>query len=415
VAHVARRLVTCDPARATGTDPLGAIKDGALIVEGDRVAWVGKHEDLPMDTPVVDHGDVVLTPGLVDAHTHACWAGSRHAEYAVRMAGGDYEAIARAGGGIVSTHRAVAAATFESLASTLRGRLARMAALGVTTVEVKSGYGLEPDAERKQLRAIRAVSDDASLPRVVSTFLALHSLPPSARADRAAYVRRAAEELVPEVAELGLADFVDAYVDREAFQVDEARPLFEAARRAGLGVRAHVGQFFDVGGAELAADMGAASIDHVEHIGAAGVARVAAAGTRVVLLPVASFTLAQAPPPIQAFRDAGIELVVASDANPGTAPTESLPLALAFAVRAYGLTPAEALLGATRNAAASLRRPGDSCARGILAAEGAADFVVWDLPHELSLVQPWGVSRTRLVVRGGRAIYEATAQDRSPA
>jgi len=133
VAHVARRLVTCDPARATGTDPLGAIKDGALIVEGDRVAWVGKHEDLPMDTPVVDHGDVVLTPGLVDAHTHACWAGSRHAEYAVRMAGGDYEAIARAGGGIVSTHRAVAAATFESLASTLRGRLARMAALGVTT------------------------------------------------------------------------------------------------------------------------------------------------------------------------------------------------------------------------------------------------------------------------------------------
>jgi imidazolonepropionase len=412
-AHAARRVVTCDAERGTPADRLGVIEDGAVIIEGDRVTWVGRRREVPEGVPVTDHGDVVLTPGLVDAHTHACWAGSRHAEYAVRMAGGDYEAIAQAGGGIVSTHRAVASMDVDELTRSLASRLARMATLGVTTVEVKSGYGLEPDAEMKQLTAIGRAANDASLPNVVPTYLALHALPPSARSDRKGFVRRIAETLVPHVATQGLARFVDAYVDRDAFQVAEARLVFEAARRAGLGVRVHVGQFADIGGAELAAELGAASVDHLEHVSVAGIARLVAARTRVVLLPTASFTLAQAPPPVALLRDAGVEMVVASDANPGTAPTESLPLALAFAVRAYGLTPEEALLGATRHAAASLEIPGATARarRGALLAGSAADFVVWDLPHELAIVQPWGVSRTRLVVRDGRVLHTAPRVD----
>lgn len=400
--------MTCDPSRATDTDLLGVIEDGVLVVDGARIAWVGPRSALPVNVHVINHGDVALTPGLVDAHTHACWAGSRHAEYAVRMAGGDYEAIAKAGGGIVSSHRLVMDATTENLARELAARLTRMATLGVTTVEVKSGYGLEPEGERRQLRAMQEVARDPSLPHVVPTFLALHAIPPSARADREGYVRRVADEMVPEVASAGWATFVDAYVDRAAFQVDEARRVFEAALRAGLGVRIHIGQFSDIGGAELAADLGAASVDHLEHVSPAGIARLAASGTRAVLLPTASFTLAQPPPPVRALMEAGVEIVVASDANPGTAPTESLPLALAFAVRSYGIEPSHAILGATRAAAASLRcfGPKVPLARGALVAGGAADFVVWDLPHEHAIVQPWGLSRTRLVVREGRALHE---------
>lgn len=410
IAHAARRVVTCDPNRATLDDPLGVIEDGVIITEGSRILHVGRRAEHPQEA-VIDHGDVVITPGLVDAHTHACWAGSRHGEYAVRMAGGDYEAIARAGGGILSTQRAVSASSLGDLVSSLSARLRRMATLGVTCVEVKSGYGLEPDIERRQLLAIQRAASSSSLPRVIPTYLALHALPPSAVADRSGYVRRAAEELIPELAAARLAEFVDAYVDENAFTVPEARRVGQAARQAGLGVRLHVGQFADVGGAELAAELDAASADHVEHVSAAGVTALARSRTAAVLLPTASFTLQQSPPPIQALRDAGVTLVVASDANPGTAPTESLPLAMAFAVRAYGLTPHEAILGATRHAAATLGHGGASSreARGVLQPEAAADIVVWDLPHELALIQPWGVSRTRLVIRDGLVIYDCAS------
>jgi len=400
VAHAAPRLVTCDPSRATPADPLGVIEDGAVVVEDARVAWVGAVADLPAGTPLTKHAAAVITPGLVDAHTHACWAGSRHAEYAVRMAGGDYEAIARAGGGILSSHRAVAAATVEELAGELAARLRRMAALGVTCVEVKSGYGLLPEHEEKQLRAIAEVSKDDSLPRVVPTFLALHALPPGASRD--AYVERVATELVPRLAPLYA--FVDAYVDQNAFRVEDARRVGLAAKAAGRGVRLHVGQFADVGGAELCAELGAASADHLEHLTPEGAKQLGAAGTHAVLLPVASFTLGQAPPPVAWLRAAGVPLVVASDANPGTAPTESLPLALAFAVRTYGLTPAEAILGATRLAAASLGKATPGELRGALVPGARADLVVWDLPHEVALVQPWGTARARQVMRDGRAL-----------
>jgi len=406
--YAAARVVTCDTALATRDDPLGAIDDAAVVVDGETIVWVGPRAGAPPDVSFVDLGDCVVTPGLVDAHTHACWAGSRHAEYAVRMAGGDYRAIAEAGGGILSTHRAIAAAAEGDLAALLAQRLARMAALGVTTVEVKSGYGLEPQEELKQLRAIATAAARVDLPAVVPTFLALHALPERARgdrADRARYVRAVAQETLPAVVEARLARFVDAYVDQNAFTPDEARLVCEAARARGLGVRLHVGQFADVGGAELAADLGARSVDHLEHVSDAGIACLAAAGVHAVLLPMASFTLAQAPPDVRRLRAGGVPLVVASDANPGTAPSESLPLALAFAVRVYGLSPAEAILAATRSAAASL----GLADRGVLRAGARADLVVWDLPHENAIVQPWGTPRTRSVLCGGRELTRAAS------
>ncbi|WP_394850451.1 imidazolonepropionase [Pendulispora brunnea] len=399
-AFAAYRIVTCDEARATAGDPLGAISEGAVVLEAGKIAWAGRRQELDPALPVTDLGNVVVTPGLIDAHTHLAWAGSRHGEYAVRMAGGDYEAIAKAGGGIVSTFRAVADATPEQLRALLVARLRRVAQLGVTTCEVKSGYGLLPEHELKQLRVIASCANEADLPGVVPTFLALHALPPEARADRAGYVRRVIDELLPRVKEENLATYVDAYLDANAFQIDEGRALGERARSFGFQLRLHVGQFADIGGAELAAELGAHSVDHLEAVGDAGIAALREAGTHAVLLPIASFTLKQAPPPVAKLRAAGVPLVVASDANPGTAPTESLPLALALAVRNYDVTPEEALLGATRLAARSLGLND----RGTLRAGAAADLVVWDLPHEHAIVQPWGTPRTRLVLRNGVAI-----------
>lgn len=401
----AARVVTCDPARATAADPLGVIERGAVALAGGRLVAVGPDAELRArfpEAPLEVYPDFVITPGLVDAHTHAAWVGSRSNEYAMRMAGADYEAIARAGGGIVASMRAVRAADPGDVAVELFARARRMRAMGVTTIEVKSGYGLDREGELKQLAAIRtlATRGDATCPRVVPTFLGLHALPPEANGDRDTYAQHVTEVVLPRVVQHGLARYADAYVDRSAFSVAQARPFLEKARSCGLGVRVHVGQFADVGGAELAADVGAATADHLENVREAGIARLAEAGVRAVLLPVASFTLGQAPPPVAALRRAGVRMVVASDANPGTAPTESLPLAMALALRMYGMTVAEVLLGATREAAASLGLGG---ATGALREGLAADLVVWDLPHETAILQPWGLPRAHRVYRDGVA------------
>ncbi|AKT41072.1 imidazolonepropionase [Chondromyces crocatus] len=398
---VAPRVITCDPARTRPGDPLGVVEDGAVLVEDGVIRAVGARAELlgsEAGGVRVHAVEGVVTPGLVDAHTHAPWMGSRDAEYAVRLAGGDYEAIAAAGGGIVSTMRAVRASSVEALSATLVERLRRMATLGVTTVEAKSGYGLDEASERRQLEAVAEAGRDASLPRLVPTYLALHAVPPEAHGDRSAYARQVAERWLPAIAAAGLCRYVDAYVDRSAFSVEDTRPLLARARDLGLGVRLHAGQFADVGAAELAAEFGAASADHLEQVGPAGIEALAARGVAAALLPLASFTLRQAPPPVDALRAAGVPLVVASDANPGTAPTESLPLAMAFAARLYGLTVAEVLLGATREAARTL---GLEASVGVLRPGLQADLVAWDLPHENALIQPWGCPRTRMVLRGG--------------
>ena len=399
------RFVVAAGRVAPGSSP--AFEDGAVLVEAGRVRAIGRRADVlaaAAGAPLIhDAPEGVITPGLVDAHTHSAWMGSRHDEYAVRLGGGDYEAIAKAGGGIVSTMRAVRAATTESIVTSLRARLRRMAAMGVTTVEIKSGYGLDEEGERKQLEAIAEVARDPSLPRVVATYLALHAIPPERKADRAAYVDDVATKWLPAVAAAGLARFVDAYVDRAAFTVDEARTVLAKARALGLGVRIHAGQFADVGAAELAAELGAHSADHLECVSAAGLAAMAAKGTAAVLLPVASFTLGQAPPPVAAMRASGVRMIVASDANPGTAPTESLPLAMAMAARAYGLTPEETFDGATVHAARSL----DLGDVGTLDLGASADLVVWRLPHERALIQPWGAPPIAAVIARGVPLITA--------
>jgi imidazolonepropionase len=395
------RLVTCDPGRVSPSDPLGVVEDAAILVEGALVAAVGARAELVARYPDVRvvAAPGLVTPGLVDAHTHAPWMGSRDGEYALRMAGAGYETIAAAGGGIVATMRAVRAATRDEIAAELVARLRRMAALGVTTVEAKSGYGLDESSERKQLEAIAEAARARGVPRVVPTYLALHALPPEAGGDRAGYARRVAEAWLPAILGAGLCRFVDAYIDRNAFSVAEARGVLTLARERGVGLRLHVGQFADIGGAELSAELSAASADHLEHVGPAGIEAMAGAGVRAVLLPVASFTLKQEPPPVAELRAAGVPLVVASDANPGTAPTESLPLALALAVRGYGLGVAEALLGVTREAAASL-----GLRVGAIRAGWEADLALWDLPHENAIVQPWGLGRARATLKAGEVI-----------
>ncbi len=390
------RLLTFDPRISDADNPLGAIENACIAFERGRISFVGNQLDHPGSQlfPLVP----LLTPGLIDAHTHACWVGSRHDEYAIRMAGGDYREIAARGGGIVASSRALAAATEDEIERTLLHRLRRMLSLGVTTCEVKSGYGLLPELELKQLRAIAKVATNRDAPSIVPTFLALHSVPLEHQLDRDGYISAVRDNTLPRA--VALAQFVDAYVDANAFTVDEARGIASNARALGLGVRLHVGQFADVGGAELAAELGALSADHLEHVSARGIDALAAAGTAACLLPVASFTLGQNPPPIAALREAGVALVVASDANPGTAPTESLPLALALAVRLYGLTPEEALIGATRNAARCLGLHD----RGMLQIGARADVVAWDVAHEYALVQPWGTSKARTVIVGGARV-----------
>lgn len=385
---------------------LDAIDDGAVAIEGERIAFVGRRASLPERfAALAPIAAPLVTPGLVDAHTHAAWVGSRDEEYAAKLAGEGYEAIAARGGGIVASMRALEASGVVAIAGVLRARLRRMATLGVTTVEVKSGYGLRPDLERRQLEAIAIVARDPSLPRIRPTFLALHALPPESRGDarkRAAYVERATS-MVEEVARDRLAAFVDAYVDRNAFTVDEARAVGRAARESGLDLRLHVGQFADVGGAELAAELGARSVDHLEVVSPRGIEALARANVIATLLPTAAFVLQQAPPDVDALRRASIPLGVASDANPGTSPTESLPLALAFAARSFRLSVDECLLGVTVVAARSLALDDVGTLR-----EGArADLVAWDLPHERALLQPWGVPRAAVVVRDGRILHRA--------
>lgn len=396
IAIVAKRVVTMDPERNTSDSFLGAIEDAAVVVEGGLIAWIGSRASCPPADERIEAN--LVTPGLCDAHTHAAWSGSRHLEYTMKLAGRDYRDIAKAGGGIVSTHRAIAAISEEALTIELQARLRRMASLGVTTVEVKSGYGLEPEHELKQLRAIRSAASDPTLPRIVPTFLALHAMPPSA-SDRASYIAGQVV-LIAEVASRGLAKYVDAYIDGNAFSVEEARPALTAANTAGLAIRLHIGQFAEIGGAALAAEFGAHSVDHMENVTEQSLALLRDAGTHVGLLPTASFVLNQTPPPIELFRAANLPLVVASDANPGTAPSESLPLALAFAARLYKLTAEEALRGATTNAARSLNLPN----LGALITGTPADLVAWDLPHEYALLQPWGVKKTTQVFRDGQRL-----------
>lgn len=383
----ADRLIT-DCRLATmveGGEPYGAVEDGAILIEDGRIVWAGARADLPAHEAVETErlGGRWVTPGLVDCHTHLVFGGDRSGEFEQRLGGATYEEIARAGGGIVSSVAATRAASEDQLYASAVGRLAGLKATGVTTVEIKSGYGLDHDSELKMLRVARRIGREAGV-RVRTSYLGLHAVPPEHRADRAAYVDKAVDEILPAAHAEGLVDAVDAYCEPIAFSTEEVGRLFDKARALGLRVKLHADQLSDGGGAALAAKYGALSADHIEHTGVAGVRAMAEAGVVAVLLPGAYLMLRETtPPPVALLREHGVAIAVATDCNPGTSPVASMTAAINLACVQFRLTPEEALAGATRIAARAL---GLEAEIGTLEAGKAADLAVWDIarPAELA-------------------------------
>jgi imidazolonepropionase len=371
-------LATCRA--GGGQDRIHPVRDAALAWEGDTIRWVGPAADLPgelADAPAADAAGRLVVPGLVDAHTHLAFGGWRADEFERRIRGESYEEIAASGGGIAATVRATRAASSEELEDRCRRFLGAMAGLGVTTVEAKSGYGLSGEEELRILEVYRRLGEDSAAPAVVPTFLGAHAVPPGWGGSRKELVDRIAGSWVPAVAERGLARFCDVFVEEGAFGRQEARTVLEAGAAHGLRPKLHADQLSEGGGAELAAELGAASADHLEHVSAAGARAMAEAGVVGVILPLAGLYLDQAPAPARTLVDAGVAVAVATDFNPGTAPSYHLPLAMTLACLRGGLTPAEALKGATVVAA---RAVGEEDRVGSLEEGKAADFAVLDAP-----------------------------------
>ena len=368
-------------------NPLGLFPNAAIGIADGRIVRVGKRTELAgfRARDVVACGGAWVTPGLVDCHTHLVFGGTRANEHAMRRAGATYEEIAKAGGGIASTVKATREAGTDELRDQSRRRLHALMKGGVTTVEIKSGYGLDTASEIRLLNAARAIGRDEPV-RLVTTLLALHALPPERKDDRDAYVRMVAEEMIPAVARAGLASSVDAFCESIAFTPAEVERVFTAARANGLPVRLHAEQLSNQNGAALAASYKALSADHLEHLDALGARAMAATGTVAVLLPGAYYALQEVrKPPVQLLRDTGVPIAIATDCNPGTSPLLNPQLAMNMACTLFGLTPEEALQGMTVNAARAL---GLAHEVGTIEAGKAADLCVWRV-GELSELGYW--------------------------
>lgn len=382
--HNLRLVSMADPSDITPV-PAQAI----LAVDG-RIAWVGPEAERPEaagDAEEIDLGGRLVTPGLIDCHTHLVHGGDRAREFELRLAGASYEEIARAGGGIVSTVAATRAAGEDGLVASALPRFDRLIAEGVTTVEVKSGYGLDVESELAQLRAARRLGRERHV-SVHATFLGAHALPPEYRDDRAGYLRLVIDQMLPAVATEGLADSVDAFCEAIAFTPDEVDELFTAARRIGLPVRLHADQLSNLHGAALAARHGALSADHLEHTDEAGAAAMAAAGTVAVLLPGAFYFIRETKlPPVELFRRHGTRMALATDCNPGTSPLTSPLLVMNMAATLFRMTIPECLAGMTINAAAALGLAGET---GTIEAGKWCDLAVWDAERPAELVYRMG-------------------------
>ena len=366
-------------------EPYGAVDDGALLIRDGRIVWAGARADLPQHEAARTDGlgGRWVTPGLIDCHTHLVFGGDRSGEFEQRLGGTSYEDIARAGGGIVSTMAATRAASADALYASALGRLAGLKATGVTTVEIKSGYGLDRDSELKMLRVARRIGREAGV-RVRTSYLGLHAVPPEWKADRNRYVDLAVDEILPAAHAEGLVDAVDAYCEPIAFAPEEVARMFDKAIALGLPVRLHADQLSDSGGASLAARYQALSADHIEYTGEAGVRAMGLAGVVAVLLPGAYLMMRETtPPPVELVRRHGVAMAVATDCNPGTSPVASMTAAINLACVQFRLTPEEAIAGATRIAARALGLEDEI---GTLEAGKAADLAVWDIerPAELA-------------------------------
>ena len=386
------------------------ISGAALRAENGILVFVGTEDEYRVryrGSPAavsIDASGKTLLPGFVDAHTHPVWAGDRGEEIGRRLAGESYAAIAAAGGGIQATVRATRQAPRAELARLLRVRLERMRDHGTTTVEAKSGYGLTPETEIAALEVIADAAVESDLPRVVPTLLAAHEVPPEFRADRAGWIRAIVRDIVPEVARRRLARFCDVFCDEGVFTVDESRTILEAARAAGLGLRIHADELARSGGAFLAAELRAASADHLLRIGGEEIEALAHGPTVATLLPGTGWWMRSNQAPARALISAGVPVAVATDSNPGTCLTESIPAAAAHACLDAGLSVEECLTAITLNAAASLGLAGET---GSLEAGKSADVVLLDAPNDRHLIYHWGVNLVSGVLCRGRLVRAA--------
>ena len=396
-----RLFVDCHVAtmvRAPG-NPLGLLTHAAIGVQDGKIVRVGRRAELAgvKAAEIVPLGGAWVTPGLIDCHTHLIFGGTRAAEHAARLAGATYEQIARAGGGIVSTVAATRASSVSELLEASRRRLQALMAGGCTTVEIKSGYGLDPASEIRLLNIARTLGQSEAV-RIVPTLLALHALPRDFATNREDYVDQVIDELIPAVARLKLATAVDGFCETIGFTVEETERLFEAATLHGLKVKLHAEQLSNRGGARLAAKYEALSADHLEHLDEDGVAAMAKADTVAVLLPGAYYALGETTkPPIDLLRAYGVRMAVATDCNPGTSPMLVPQLAMNMAATLFGLTPEEAIAGMTLHAAAAL---GIDREVGSLAPGQAADLCVWGIEEPAELAYWMGLMPQRRIVAG---------------
>jgi len=391
------RLATLDPSRPG----VGVIEAGVVAEADGTILYAGPAADAPSfearETTRCD--GAWITPGLIDPHTHLIHGGDRALEFEQRLAGASYEAIARAGGGILSTMRATRAASEAELVAAVLPRLDALIAEGVTTIEVKSGYGLSTEHERKSLRAARALAEHRQV-RIRTTLLAAHALPPEFAGDADGYIDLVCREIIPAAAAEGLADAVDAFCETIAFTPAQVRRVFEAATARGLPVKLHAEQLSNQHGAALAAGFGALSADHLEHLDEAGVAAMAASGTIATLLPGAYYFVRETRlPPVAALRAHGVPIALATDCNPGTSPLTSLLLAMNMAATLFRLTVDECLAGVTRNAARALGLGGEI---GTLEAGKRCDLAIWDIEAPAELVYRMGFNPLRARVWSGR-------------
>jgi imidazolonepropionase len=389
---------------ATMRDHYGLIEDAAILVADGRVAWVGPRADAPAGEAVNCRGRLV-TPGLIDCHTHLVYGGNRAHEFERRLGGIAYADIAKSGGGIAATVRATRARSEGELVACALKRLDALLAEGITTIEIKSGYGLDLDTEMKMLRVARELGKLRPVD-VVTSYLGAHAVPPEFHEDRDGYVAFICERVIPEIAARRLADAVDAFCETIAFTVAETARVFAAARAYGLPVKLHAEQLSNLGGARMAAGFGALSVDHVEYLDDDGVGAIAAAGTVAVLLPGAFYYLREKQvPPVAALRHHGVPMAVATDLNPGSSPVHSILAAMNMACVLFGLRPDEALRGVTANAARALGL-GD---RGMIAAGMKADLALWDVERPGDLCYPIGFNPLSAVIRNGKMVRGSLA------
>jgi imidazolonepropionase len=389
-----------------GGSPYGAIRDGAMAVSQRKIIWVGRSKELPPEISssaeqVLDGKGGWITPGLVDCHTHLVYAGNRAREFELRLQGVSYEDIARQGGGIRATVTATRAADEATLFQQSSWRLASLTAEGVTTVEIKSGYGLDLDTEIKMLRVARRLGEEFPV-TVCPTYLGAHALPAEFEGNSDGYIDFICHQVLPKVAAENLATAADAFCEKIAFTPQQTERLFSAAVQHGLRVKLHAEQLSDQGGAALAARYRALSADHLEYLSETGARALAQSGTAAVLLPGAFYYLRESRlPPIDLLRRYGVPMAVSTDCNPGTSPTGSLLLMVNMACTLFRLTPEEALAGVTRNAAKAL---GLEESTGTLEAGKDADFVVWDISEPAELAYALAFNPCRYVVRHGALV-----------